>query len=287
MRNFISKSISKILVKKNNILVKEIYSKNPNEYINKTKEFTLTKSNVTSWKQIFQDKSIVIYPEFLDSSLIENISKKLDEIYLYSQDFIQTKSNFKEFENIAYQIGDSKYDNHIKIKNFGKCLVLIRDDFDKGMIDIFNFQYLLTNSELENILNKMTDLSSKIDLKSEWEGVNVYINRNIKITRGFHSDSYSYRMKAFVYLTDVFTPNNGPYTYVYKSSLSRLYKIINKFLGIFLYKGTESLFFSKKSITPIYGKAGTLIISDQSEPHRGLPQTESGSRAILVINSGI
>jgi hypothetical protein len=287
MRKYLSKILNDTLETKNSKIINKIYVKDVNYYINKALKFNLSSLSDDSWKKVFKAKSIVIVPDFLDSDFIVKINDKVRSISDYSRRFIDSNDSIFEKDNIVYQKGDSVYNDHKKIYDLGKCLVLVRDDFDKGMIDIFNFELLFSKDERDFIYSRMEDLSTRISLKMKWRGFNAYINNDITVTRGFHADSYSYRVKAFIYLTDVLKPDDGPYTFVYRSIFSDLLKILNRGMGIFLYKGTESLFFNKNGVTPIYGKKGTLIISDQSEPHRGLPQTIGGSRVILVINAGV
>ncbi len=287
MRKTISKLLSKYVDKQNNIIINEINNNTVEKYLIKSNQFNLLLIPANYWKKVFKRKAIVIQPDFINQDLIKKINEKVNNIYEYAQLFIKSNINIKEEENIVYQKGDAVYDDHKKILQLNKCLVLVRDDFDKGMIDIFNFQFLFNNNELDYIYNAINSLSKKISLNSNWSGFNAYINKDILQTRGFHADSYSYRVKAFIYLTDVLRQEDGPYTFVPKSTASIIFKFINRIFSLFLYKGTESLFFRKKSVLPIYGKAGTLIISDQSESHRGFPQKKGGARAILVINSGV
>jgi len=287
MRKQISIFLQKYLENKNSKVVKKIYLKNKDFYINKSLKFDLSIISTKLWYKVFRSKSIVIQPNFLDKNSIININNKIKILTDYSFDFMNSNDRIIEKDNVVYQKGSTIYNNHKKIYDLGKCLVLVRDDFDKGMIDIFNFELLFEKNELDFIRFKIQELSTNLSLNISWGGFNAYVNNSIIQTRGFHADSYSFRVKAFVYLTDVLKPEDGPYTFVYRSPLSDFLKLINRGLGYLLYKGTESLFFNKKAVVPIYGKAGTLIISDQSESHRGLPQGIGGSRAILVINSGV
>lgn len=287
MRKYISKEFQNYLDKKNKKIVKKIYTGDVNDYLNKSLTFNLSALPSNLWKKVFKSKSIVLVPDFLDQDFVLRINNKLNGISVSTQEFIDSNQTISETHNIVYQRGDSVYNDHNKINNLGKCLVLVRDDFDKGMIDIFNFELLFNKDEIDFIYSSMRSLTSQISLKIKWRGLNAYINRDITKTRGFHADSYSFRVKAFIYLTDVLKPDDGPYTFIPKSIFSGFFKVLNRLMGFFLYRGTQSLFFYRNGVTPIYGKAGTLIISDQSEPHRGLPQSIGGSRMILVINAGV
>lgn len=158
---------------------------------------------------------------------------------------------------------------------------------DDGMLDIFNIDE--TIPEIRDI--KKDDFVSDIihgagDGKYEPENINVYYNRSVTNTRGYHFDSYNSQFKAFVYLTDVPDESYGPYSYV-KGSNRRSYPrrrvegVINRFRDK---KPTAAIFVDEEDIVTFTAPKGTLIISDQTGYHRGIPQSE-GRERMLISNS--
>jgi hypothetical protein len=120
------------------------------------------------------------------------------------------------------------------------------------------------------------------------ENINVYYNRSVTGTRGYHFDSYNSQYKAFVYLTDVSDESYGPYSYI-KGSHKRSYPrrriegLINRLLDN---KPTAAVpaFYDDDDIVTFTAPKGTLIISDQTGYHRGIPQ-EEGKKRMLISNS--
>ena len=109
----------------------------------------------------------------------------------------------------------------------------------------------------------------------------MYINHSVIKTNGFHVDSNYRSIKAFLYLTDVNNLEDGPYTFVKGTHLNhdQIYKKINtKMIGT-----KEAPFLDLQNVVPILGKKGTLIISDQSGIHRGIPQIKGATREVLVM----
>ena len=118
----------------------------------------------------------------------------------------------------------------------------------------------------------------------DFRNLNFYINSNITKTRGFHADSFSPQLKAFVYLTDCLSLDDGPYTYVRRSHTDGPYRRLNQDLCVNLPNKTETPLLDRDRIVPVLGKKGTLVISDQSGFHRGYPQSPGHKRVISVMN---
>lgn len=114
--------------------------------------------------------------------------------------------------------------------------------------------------------------------------LNAYVNTSVTRTRGFHVDTFNQKLKAFIYLTDVPTLSDGPYTYVAASHTDTNYKKINMALSKNLANNTEMPVVNWVSIVPVLGRKGTLVLSDQSGIHRGLPQAEGAQRRAIVMN---
>lgn len=160
-------------------------------------------------------------------------------------------------------------------------------DDDDGMLDIFNIDE--TVSEIRDI--KHDEFISNVihragDGSYEPENINTYYNRSVTNTRGYHFDSYNNQYKAFVYLTDVPDESYGPYSYI-KGSNRRSYPR-RRFEGVLnrlrSKNPTEAIFYDEDDIETFTAPKGTLIISDQTGYHRGIPQ-EKGKERMLISNS--
>ena len=151
------------------------------------------------------------------------------------------------------------------------------------MIDIFNVDRLLGKSGyiIRKIFFKdwLINLLHKFNKPINPKNLNLYINHSITKTRGFHIDSNYRSIKGFVYLSDVNSLEDGPYCYVRGTHIDTLFKKVNNsVIGL-----KEAPFVNPLKIVPVLGKKGTLILSDQSGIHRGIPQKQGSVRELLVM----
>lgn len=158
---------------------------------------------------------------------------------------------------------------------------------DDGMLDIFNIDESIgeiRDIKRDDFISSIIDRASDGDF--EPENINVYYNRSVANTRGYHFDSYNSQYKAFVYLTDVPDESYGPYSYI-KGSHKRSYvrrrteAILNRVRNE---KPTAAIHYDDANIKTFTAPKGTLIISDQTGYHRGIPQ-EKGKERMLISNS--
>ena len=163
---------------------------------------------------------------------------------------------------------------------------------DRGLLDIFNFDALDegTGSRLRTALSSrhVMDLVPTPEGKA-WRpwNLNVYVNRGVTHTRMFHVDSYGGgQVKAFLYLTDVNSTDDGPYSYVLDSHKAGAYRDLN--LAVTrahrVFKPTDAPLVDPAKILPVIAPAGSLVVSDQSGFHRGFPQLTGHKRAVAVLN---
>jgi hypothetical protein len=156
------------------------------------------------------------------------------------------------------------------------------------MVDVFNADRLLdqTGSELRSYLESelVRAIIAQAGFDAQPFNLNCYINDGVTRTRGFHVDSYGPRIKVFVYLTDVRSLDDGPYTFVLGSHVDSPYRTANQTLSVGLPNRTEAPIIAWSNALPVLAARGTVVISDQSGFHRGLPQASSGSRAVAVLN---
>lgn len=105
----------------------------------------------------------------------------------------------------------------------------------------------------------------------------VYKRKNLGSGGGWHKDAFCRQFKAILYLSDV-KYNNGPFQIIKNSNkVSSDFKLFFKFeknLRNSRISNKEANYFLKNrnyKLETICGKAGTLILVDASNIHRGMP----------------
>lgn len=101
---------------------------------------------------------------------------------------------FLEDEKLIIQARCKKINGYAGLTDHNKTIIDVRQGQDQGMIDIFNIDRWSSHFQskirpyFENnfLVNILADLGG--DVLSQY--LNLYINRSIKATRGFHVDSY-------------------------------------------------------------------------------------------------
>jgi len=158
---------------------------------------------------------------------------------------------------------------------------------DTGMLDIFNAGEAIAEiGELARIDVLQSAIRKAARTPVSLETTNIYINRSITNTRGFHADTYAEKFKVFVYLTDVPDIRYGPYTYVLRSHRpSKLSwmgrRVINKFRRR---PANDCVKEPVEDVRHFTGEAGSLIMSNQTGLHRGWPQEEGFSRMLISLS---
>ena len=260
-------------------------------------------------------------PDLLGSILMQKLQSQNDAAeattLLYEQGAVAVTNYFPEHEALsisrtAFELVESEQDslayerdverddyilltesprNYYDLAGSKKPILHQRLGEDFGMVDIYNFDRLcgaqgqqLKAALAEPIIQQLFAESGK---KWRPRNLNVYVNRSVSSTRGFHVDSYGGRqIKAFIYLTNVLELDSGPYTYVLGSHRSDAFQRANIALTSMgtPFGSTDVPFVVTERVLPFLARAGTLIVSDQSGAHRGHPQAEGASRAIAVLN---
>lgn len=158
---------------------------------------------------------------------------------------------------------------------------------DEGMLDIFNIDETIPgigDIKHDEFIAEIIDKANSGTFAPE--NINVYFNHSVTNTRGYHFDSYNDQYKAFIYLTDVPDEAYGPYSYIrgsHKKSLPRrkVEGVINRLRGR---PPTDAITYDEDNVINFTAPKGTLIISDQTGYHRGIPQ-EAGRERMLISNS--
>lgn len=273
--------------------VDRIRDEGENYYINKTKNISLdinnnANANSNAIERLRSD-GIFIVPNFVNKDSIDDLCSLIEEqsnIYLSK---LKDKS-FYENEVALIQANQCKVKGYGALATYSKTVFDVRSGSDEGMIDIFNVDKLLKGTRGEELLTQITNNSFLVELLDSLptplviSNINSYINSGITSTRGFHVDAYKEQVKIFIYLTDVLTLNNGPYTYVKGSHKDSHYRRINQYISKEQKAQTETPVIPFNQIYPILAPKGSLVISDQSGSHRGFPQSSIGKRRVLTIN---
>lgn len=252
-----------------------------NERVNSiTYNGLLSTNSIATINSILVKDGIVVIPGFLDSSIIDESNKIIENIIQKIENPNYIKNGHDKNYIVQNEIikGQSYYD----LSNNSKSVIVIRQGYDKGMIDIFNVDRLLgkLGEEVYKVFLKdwLVDLLNNFNETIKPKNLNLYINHGITNTRGFHVDSYYRSIKGFIYLTDVNTIEDGPYCYVKGTHVETPFGKVNKLIG-----GKEAPFVNISNIIPVLGKKGTLVLSDQSGIHRGMPQKKNSIRKVFVM----
>ena len=163
-----------------------------------------------------------------------------------------------------------------------------RSGSDAGMVDIFHPERLssamndlihacLHEKEVRRLV--MASCLTPVRVKCR----NLYINRGVQDTRGFHCDGRSLKFKSFVFLSRVSSLDIGPYCYVPTSHRDRRSwkrsRAFNEANGIGIYEYSQ---LDDTTALPLFASPGDMVISSQRGAHRGHPQNPDASRSVLV-----
>ena len=178
-----------------------------------------------------------------------------------------------------------------KLAEAGQPVAVFRDGVDAGMVDIFHADKLVPL--LDEEVHRIVDDWSVTQLLEELNGspyrlrnFNVYLNRSVSSTRGWHVDSYGVKQfKVFFYLTDVNDSGDGPYCYAPGTASSANFARVNQVLSrVRAAAGTDVSLFPPQNALMLLGGVGTMVASNQSGAHRGHPQMPGRERCIVALN---
>lgn len=198
-----------------------------------------------------------------------------------------TEASNRETETLLVQSAERVVTGYAGLCRHPKAVANIRRGSDAGMVDVFNFDRLLLDQSA--VLRRpfedplLLGLMSDGDVKLRAANLNLYLNRDITHTRGFHSDSYDRSLKGLCYVSDAADLTFGPYCYVRRTHLDGPWRWANRKISELCKAPTEAPFVDPAMIVPCVGPKGALILSDQSGIHRGLPQDPGRERQVLVM----
>lgn len=232
---------------------------------------------------VLSEYGITVVPDFVDRQKALAAGQRALAISDEVRDSIQHDN---------YQVLVDSPRGYHELAGEDHATVHVRGGVDRGMLDIFNFDLLdeEIGGALLRRLSEQCLLNSIPKAKNGFwspSNLNVYVNRSVGHTRMFHVDSYgNNQFKAFVYLTDVLTVDDGPYAYVLGSHTPGLYRDLNLALSAVkqIFEPTDAPLVNPSKILPVVASAGSLILSNQSGFHRGYPQGDGNHRALAVLN---
>lgn len=236
-------------------------------------------------KKRLKDYGVVVIPGAIRADALQQPAA---ELLRFAEQIEKKFPNGGDNPDITVSSGSHDY---ATLRDSERPVAVVREGSDAGMIDIFHVDAFLNRRgiDLQNILRSsgvVDTIAAVLPGEFELRNVNAYINRGVIFTRGFHVDSYGgNQLKAFIYLTDVTSLDNGPYCYVIGSHSDSGFPILNTVLAKFLGRRmTDVSAFERTNALPLLGESGTLLVSNQSGAHRGYPQTPDGERVLLALN---
>lgn len=241
-----------------------------------------TSASLKDAKIILEEHGIVIIPSVLAPDICDKAVSAIKGLCDY---YIEKGED--EYEDAAgvFQVGVGKLKGYGQLSSYGKAVINVREGQDQGLIDIFNCDFALPGELKEARSNfaseALMNLLNRKNVKPR--NLNVYLNRGVQRTRGFHVDSYAENLKAFIYLSDVEYLDDGPYTYVMGTHRDDAFRRANQRLCEGLPNSTESPLVDQSRIVPLLAPRGSLVISDQAGVHRGWPQHAASQRVVAVM----
>ena len=225
------------------------------------------------------------------------LNQPYNKFTLQGYEIIRSFFNKDECERLI-QVSNRYLRNHSYLIS-GNCYLQCRKEFrdvDKSVQQIMNVQEVddkLLQLYSSHLIEEMFE--QKIGEKLQLQSITIQVdNLDTNSKRGFHSDSVTPPVyKAFIYLNDVEDYGDGPYTVIPGSHRHTIRKIIN-YLYVWairvMFKKTtykwnkndRSIFYSDKQSISIFGKAGTLIISNQQLAHKGWHKHDRNKRYALI-----
>ncbi|MFV1467689.1 hypothetical protein VBY75_08415 [Idiomarina sp. HB] len=238
-------------------------------------------------ERCLKENGIVAFPSVFEEQ-VRNTDLAISQVLDIVSNFNKSEKVWDETQKYLIQKGSSRIRGYNALASYAKPVIFIRDGSDEGMIDVFNADILFPDffNEVKNSLSEdsVTHLLSESGKRLKPKNFNLYVNKGVVNTRGFHVDSYSSQVKGFVYLSDVFSLEQGPYTYVKESSDDSTLHSLNQAISGLDKVKTEAPIIFQKNIVPMFGGKGSFIVSDQSGIHRGFPQCSDAFRAVAVMN---
>ncbi len=246
-----------------------------------------SQENLKKAAELLKREGIFIVPNFLDEATVACVQKANEVLFSKVNEF-SGKAGFYEDDSLVVQSKEVRLKTYSDFVNYGKPVACVRQDEDFGMVDVFNYDKLsdIASLNLKEIAENdgLMSIISNRETPLSLSNINLYFNKGTKSRGGFHYDDFRNNLKAFIYTLDATDLSYGPYCYVKGTHMDGPYRKLNKLISAnYAHNDTEAPLVPVKSIIPILAKSGTMVVTDQSGIHRGLPQGEDAERALMVI----
>lgn len=182
------------------------------------------------------------------------------------------------------------------------CYLLCRKDIHDVDLDV---QQIMNAQEIDDKLAELFDSHILEEVLEQRTGEQIVLqsisikidNPDTQTKRSYHTDGLTPTVyKVFIYLSDVNEYGDGPYTLIPGSHRHIWRRLINYVYGwgvniytIFAktkttrnFKEDFFLFYSDRQAHSIFGKAGTMIISNQQLVHKGWHQHDKNRRYAII-----
>jgi len=244
-----------------------------------------TTAGVAAASELLEKEGIVIVRGFLDQTRL----RSADGAILRAMDALDAASPERNYEDddILVQSAERVATSYTAMASHPKTLATIRRGADAGMVDVFNVDRLAGDQRdalREPFVSEgLLKLIAEGENPPEAKNLNLYVNRDITHTRGFHADSFGKSLKGFVYLSDVKSLDDGPYCFVRRTHVDGPWRKANQKISELAQAKTESPFIDISMAVPVLAPSGSLILSDQAGIHRGIPQAPGAERRLMVM----
>ncbi|WP_022954984.1 phytanoyl-CoA dioxygenase family protein [Perlucidibaca piscinae] len=231
---------------------------------------------------------LVVLDDLLPTSLLDTVSFATEQLLTEVRELATRLQEPVETPRYLLQGAVQRLSGFKTMESHHTGVVSIRQGQDQGMMDIFGWHKIPEGGGaalLEAI--STSPLHAIVEAACpgvRFTGMNLYCNEGITTTRGFHVDSFSSRLKAFIYLTDVLSLDFGPYTFVPDTHEASAFRDINRLCAPHLWGHRETPLLNPARILPVLAARGSVIISNQAGFHRGFPQQPGARRLVAVVN---
>lgn len=254
---------------------------------------------IKKFRKRLQRELSVIKPEItgMINDRKEYLRQPLNQFTKQGYEVIPEFLDKKECDRLI-KVADSYLNNQSYLIS-GDCYLLCRKDIHDVDLDV---QQIMNAQEIDDKLAQLFNSHIIEDIFEARVGERVVLrNISIKIDnpdttskRGYHTDCVVNTVyKVFIYLTDVNEYGDGPYTVIPGSHLHVYRRLVNYFYGWIKqvlytskasrnYKEDIGLLYSDQQAVPLFGKAGTMVISNQQLVHKGWHQQDKSKRYALV-----
>ncbi|GGA40960.1 hypothetical protein GCM10011499_08170 [Pelagibacterium lentulum] len=244
-----------------------------------------TEAGIETASKLLEDEGIVIVRDFLDQTQLKSADGAIARV-VNALEASSPERNYED-DDILVQSAERVATSYTAMASHQKTVATIRRGADAGMVDVFNVDRLAGDERnalrAPFVSEGLLRLIIEGDNPPEAKNLNLYVNRGITHTRGFHADSFGKSLKGFVYLSDVVSLDDGPYCFVRRTHVDGPWRRANQKISELAQAKTESPFIDVGMAIPVLAPRGSLILSDQAGVHRGIPQAAGAERRVLVM----